>query len=100
MKTASLTGLCLGVLAAAHPVAAQSLEASPAVWVWESDGQARDDQSRAEVEAQRARAELDRARERELRDYEQAQRAIERDEWTAAVAQFQAIAAPKLRTSA
>ncbi len=78
MKTVSRIGLCLGVLAAARPVAGQSLEASSAaVWTWESGAQARDDQ----------------ARERELRDYERAQRSIERDEWSEAVAQFQAIAA-------
>ena len=78
MKTVSLIGLCLGVFAVAPPVAGQSLEASSAaVWTWESGAQARDDQ----------------ARERELRDYERAQRSIERDEWSEAVAQFQAIAA-------
>ena len=93
MKTVSLAGLCLGVLAAAYPSAAQPLEASSAAWAWESGGQARDDQSRADADAQRARAEVDRLRERELRDYEQAQRAVERDEWAEAVAQFQAIAA-------
>ena len=93
MKTVSLTGLCLGVLAAAHPGAAQSLESATAAWAWESAGQARDDQARADADAQRARAELERARERELRDYERAQRSIERDEWADAVAQFQAIAA-------
>ncbi len=93
MKTVSLAGLCLGVLAAAYPSAAQPLEASSAAWAWESGGQARDDQSRADADAQRARAEVDRVRERELRDYEQAQRAVERDEWAEAVTQFQAIAA-------
>ena len=93
MKTARLIALGLGVFATAHPVGAHSQEAfSSAAWAWAGAGQARDDQSRADADAQRARAELDRARERELRDYEQAQRAIERDEWTAAVAQFQAIA--------
>ncbi|HUU33262.1 MAG TPA: HEAT repeat domain-containing protein [Vicinamibacterales bacterium] len=48
---------------------------------------------RAEDDEQRARAETDRARERDVRNYERAQRAIERDEWAQAVAQFQAIAA-------
>ena len=93
MKTVNLAGLCLGLLAVAHPGAAQSLDASSPVWAWESGGQARDDQARAEADAQRARAEQDRARDRELRDYEQAQRSVERDEWAGAVAQFQAIAA-------
>ena len=96
MKTARLIALGLGVFATAHPVAAHSQEASPgasAAWAWEGAGQARDDQLRADADAQRARAELDRARERELRDYEQAQRAVERDEWAQAVGQFQAIVA-------
>ena len=94
MKTVSRIGLCLGALAVAHPVAAQSLEASSAaVWAWESGAQARDDQARAEADAQRARTEVERSRERELRDYERAQRSVERDEWSDAVAQFQALAA-------
>lgn len=92
MKTVSLAGLCLGLLAAAHPGAAQSLDASSTAWAWEGDGQARD-QARAGADAQRARGDAERARERELRDYERAQRSIERDEWSDAVAQFQAIAA-------
>ena len=92
MKTVSLAGLCLGLLAAAHPGAAQSLDASSTAWAWEGDRQARD-QARAGADAQRARGDAERARERELRDYERAQRSIERDEWSDAVAQFQAIAA-------
>lgn len=94
MKTVSLIGLGLGVFAVAHPVAAQSLEASAAaVWAWEHGAQAHDHQAPAEAEAQRARAEAERSRERELRDYERAQRSIERDAWAEAVAQFQALAA-------
>lgn len=94
MKTVSLIGLGLGVFAVAHPVAAQSLEASSAtVWAWEHGAQAHDHQAPAEAEAQRARAEAERSRERELRDYERAQRSIERDAWAEAVAQFQALAA-------
>lgn len=100
MKTVSLLGLCLGLFAPTPPVAAQSLEASSAAFAWEEGRQARDDQARAEAAAQRARADVERARadverarERELRDYEQAQRAIERDEWAEAVAQFQALVA-------
>lgn len=93
MTTVSRIGLCLGVLAVAHPVAAQSLESSSAaVWARESGAQARDAQLRADADAQRARAEADRVRERELNDYERAQRSIERDEWSEAVAQFQALA--------
>lgn len=94
MKTVSLIGLYLGVVALAPAVAAQSPEASSAaVWTGESNAQARDDQARTEADAQRARADVERARERDLRDYERAQRAVEREEWAEAAAQFQALAA-------
>ncbi len=53
---------------------------------------ARADAERGRSDAERAKADAERARDRELRDYERAQEAIERDDWATAVARFQALA--------
>ncbi|MEP7116182.1 MAG: HEAT repeat domain-containing protein [Acidobacteriota bacterium] len=94
MKTRYVYGLLAAALVVGHPASAQPNDAPTGAASRDRAGAARDlaDQARAEADAQRASAEAERARDRELRDYERAQEAIERDDWAAAIARFQALA--------
>ena len=96
MKTGLVYGMLAAALVAGRPASGQTADASAdAPWQGGRLAAARDagERARADAEGQRAQAEADRARDRDLRDYERGQEAIERDDWTAAVTRFQAIAA-------